>query len=357
MEIGDHTIPDLGFADAREMVLIINARLENALEDTEDEEVLARSLAHTSADSGAFRAKLTALVEYGLLSSSGRALTPLAHTVIEDETRGAQRILDDYALYREAHQEFGNELPSEEEWHDFLRGMGVEVSENNRAAQRARKRYLELVRKLPADHRRESITVTASEWEATVDRLEDPRKRPYAIKALRDYANHPVRSDEAFGRLVEFVIEERATEHTDTLLRVLVGMLQTSAKRFDKDVLERIETFALTKLEESEDSDVRKEARRLLEQLYPADIDDELASTFWETATTLLEEGIKDGDESKQRTADRIVRTLAQQWIVGKADLARQFEDEIWEEIGEDETYDTFFDVWLGELRAARGIR
>lgn len=356
MELRNDTLPETGLVQAKEMVQVIDERLGGALDSVGDEDKLANALGHQTTDSGAFHSKLADLAKYDLLTGRGeRQLTPRAETLLKNESEVAREIIEELGVYKRAYERFQSEMPSPDEWRQFLDELGIDDADQ-RDEIKSWKLYLELARRLgPNESYRGTVEIPEEEFQDYLKRLEDERTREYAIKALKDLTHHPLPSADIFQELLTKAKKEEYPDYTADFVKILRNVCYKSADLVTQYEEELIE-FAFDQLREADDSKVRQDAWSILTRLLPSKLDADRAHRSWDIANELLEDSVQEEDGDKRRHAARIVRKLADDWIVGQDDVIRAMEDEIWDAIGVSDELDSVYDSWLRKFREARGI-
>lgn len=99
-------------------------------------ELLANQLGHKSAESGAFKNKLTSLRRYGLINGSGDiSLTPLAEKIVAPKPSSNERenaiaeAVTNVDLLGQLYERLDYEPPDEDIWYDLVEITGAERAE------------------------------------------------------------------------------------------------------------------------------------------------------------------------------------------------------------------------------------
>lgn len=367
IQIGDSEIPNLTLSDAEEIISIIDERFDGSISPDEEED-LAAHLGHETADSGAFRSKLSDLKKYDLLEGWGeKELTPLAYNLLRGENEEVvENIYSNFGFFRMVQSHFGDSVPRYPEWGEFLEEeLGIRLQEINQP-KRAWKVYTDLARRAsdqdePQQEDKEN-TFDEERFQKYLDIADNhEEKRPYAIKALNNLAHDPAPSHKNIDEIIIRVEEDRYPSHDLELLQILKLMCDRN-DNMSGERQQRIEELALDFITNIPSNPSRDDLRRvsksigILEELRATEDSPPWATDLWKTARDAVIQAAEYSDEWEEaprlgNLADDIVSHLTG----SKADWADEslksdIEDDIWERIGESGFKDHHFKRWLNQL-------
>jgi hypothetical protein len=352
MKIDGYRVPDIDITTAQQFVVTIQEELGGSFNTTTEEE-LATAHGHTTSDSGAFRGKLSALREWGLIEGRGeKELTSLGEDFYAGEHTLAQ-LVSNIELYEQAHSRFGFDTPTKSEWMDFVEDQDITDAEES-DLEKAWSNYNTLVRfcrneatelaDTPFDHDR---------FEKHCEKLQEERTRHYAINAIADQVNHPLPNIEPFEAIWEILDENRHPDSRDQFVEILRDMCEQSPELIrERGYEDPVYTFAVDILQNDAHHHNRK-AVEMLRAVLTGQQTKERATELWSIVQSLLEEGVEQGSASLAQIGSNLAHSLIAEWA--SQEQLRTIEDDIWDEIGRDDEYDTYYESWLKQCQQELG--
>jgi hypothetical protein len=343
-QIGRFTYPEIGPREAAEVLQVIRGEIGETIQQ-EDRERLADLLGHESADSGAFKQKLSALKKYGLLKGRGSLqTTPLANRLIHNTGDAFEEMLNNVDILNHAYKHFKGEKVQRSEWENFLEetvGLQEGVDEIS-GSEKLYEIYLEFVGLIQTDA--EEYLDKKREFNYYIEKLDNPNTRDPAIQALNtNLRERRLPDEEPLQVILDFVREEEYPDHLSEFYELLRIICENN--RLDRKHREEIEDLLYEKLDiytSEEYIGKRKNSQKTIlniqEELKPKNIVDE----WWD----LLLQKLVEGNEIPNNDMRDFVRhELSNRLMVKDTEIRREFydtkadeaEDKLWDLMAEAE--------------------
>lgn len=356
-KLAGYPYPEIGPTEAAKIAETIKGKIGDKLEKN-DREKLADILGHQSADSGAFRQKLTALKRYGLLEGRGTLhTTELADRLVEGDESVYRDMLEEVYLLNEAYKWFNGRNPGStvfttnsvwrkdksqtKTWDVFLKEV---IGTNAEVPSKLEGHYKEFVDLIPSgSHQEEPIEYLDKEreYEYYIKKLNNPNTRGPAVDALKTkLQSKKIPDSEPLDKVLNILRGEQYPEYQDQFYQLLKIICSTNdIDRFEEDKRDEVIDFLYNRLRrysQGENITDRGNSRELilntLEVLSPDDLVDEL----WDLLINRLQQGIRQSNEEMRKFANR---ELANRLLSGRDDIVFEFyenkadeaEDRLWE--------------------------
>jgi hypothetical protein len=348
-KFGGYPYPEIGPEEATKVIEVIKEQIGDTIEQT-DREKLAKALGHQSADSGAFRQKLTALKRYNLLEGRGTLqTTELADRLVNGDDSVYREMLREVHLLNEAFDYFERRPVSHsyrKSWDDFVEDV---LQESGEYPSKLKEYYEEFLGLLPDEERSKARKQDGSdeyldkerEFKYYTERLDNENTRGAAITALnRQLSSKKIPDEEPLDYILEVLREERYPESQTEFFNLLRTVCENNdLDRFEEDKRSEVIDFLYGRLQEyTDEGNYRNRENSVneildtLEILYP----DDLIDVWWDLLTSRLIEGANESNNSLRRFA---YRDLTNRLVSGRDDIVNEFfetkvdkaEDDLWE--------------------------
>lgn len=337
-KIGRYTYPEIGPKEAETIVQRIRSDFGETI-TKEDREDLAVMIGHESADSGAFKQKLSALKKYGLLKGRGNLQTSeLADRLIQNNRSTYREMLDNVELLNAAYNHFNGKPVKQPEWESYLeKYTGLkEGVEEIRGSEKLRDIYQEFVYQIPSEEETKVLD-KERDFNYYIEKLGNPNTRQLAINALRsNLRSKRLPDDEPVDVILEYIRDETYPEQLSDfydLLRVICRQNDLLPKKENQVVgllYEKLDKYtAVEHIGKYQDS--REIILDILEQLRPEGIVDK----WWDLLIQTLIEGNEIPNKEMRYFA---TRRLSERLMVNDTEIRKEFfnrradkaEDELW---------------------------
>lgn len=343
-QIGRYTYPDIGPIEAVNITRTIQNQFDGVIEQ-EDRGNLADVLGHESADSGAFKQKLSSLKKYDLLEGRGTLRTTESAERIGRSDSGAfLGMLESVDLLHTLYNHFDGELPEQPEWESFIESYsGVDEGvEEIQGSEKLRSVYGEFTQVLPDE---EEYLDKESKFDYYVDKLEDKNTRKAALDAIkRNLRRKNIGDPEIVDTVLEYVRREEYPGELDKLYGILLNICKyNDIERLESGKEREVVNLLFTKLAEYssegmiEETDIyRHRILDTIEVLNPDDAVDEL----WDL---LIQKLKKSSEINHTEMRDFAVKEIANRLMRADTQISSEFfeekaaeaEDELWDIMAE----------------------
>jgi len=348
-KFGGYPYPEIGPEEATEIIKVIKEKIGETIEQS-NREKLAKELDHQSADSGAFRQKLTALKRYNLLEGRGTLhTTELADRLINGDDSVYREMLKEIHLLNMAFDYFDGREPSynySKSWSGFV---DEQLQVSGEFPPKLKNHYKEFLELLPDEERKKVREQEKSdeyldkerEFKYYTQRLDNENTRAAAIDALdRRLSSKKIPDEEPLDYILEVLREERYPDSQTEFLDLLRTICENNdLDRFQEDKRSEVIEFLYKRLQEYTAEENYKDRKNsvdeildTLEILYP----DDLIDVWWNLLTSRLREGANESNRDLRRFA---YRELINRLVSGRDDIVNEFfetkvneaEDDLWE--------------------------